>query len=182
MFDDGWFETIGAELAGAGFKSWTELQEYMLPTGENKIIPNPDVEIVKIEKWSDELKTVFLEAEAPWEIKVAQASLNDPRSWMFAARMNGKTIGSIYGHISDTVCRVDYLIVSMKYRRIGVGKTLFHAYVEWCKQNGIDNAYLWPDGDIPKHIYEEGGYESAEIRKAGRAVLDTDQDTDEIYT
>ena len=86
MLDDGWFEEISSELTEAGFKNWTELQEYMLPTGENKIIPNPDIEVVKIEKWSDDLETVFLEAEEPWEIEVAKTSLNNPDSWMFAAR------------------------------------------------------------------------------------------------
>jgi GNAT superfamily N-acetyltransferase len=170
MLDDGWFEEIQSDLADAGFKSWTELQEYMLPTGEDKIVPNPDLEIVKIEKWNDELTTVFLEAEEPWEIEVAKVSLNNPRSWMFAARKDGKTIGLLYGHVSDTACRGDYLLVSKLHRRIGAGRALFHAYVEWCKQTGIENAYLWPDGETPKRIYEEGGYELVEIRKAGRAV------------
>ena len=49
MLDDGWFEEIERELTDAGFKSWTELQEYMLPTGSNKIVPNPDLKIIKIE-------------------------------------------------------------------------------------------------------------------------------------
>ena len=170
MLDDGWFEEISDELTAAGFKNWTELQEYMLPTGENKIVPNPELEVVKIETWDDELKTVFLEAEEPWEIDVARTSLDAPGSWMFAARENGKSIGLLYGHISDIACRGDYLLVSKKHRRIGAGRALFHAYVEWCKQKGIDNAYLWPDGETPKRIYQEGGYELVEIRKAGRAV------------
>lgn len=170
MLDDGWFEEISDELTAVGFKNWTEMQEYMLPTGENKIVPNPELEVVKIETWDDELKTVFLEAEEPWEIDVARTSLDDPESWMFAARENGKTIGLLYGHISDIACRGDYLLVSKKHRRIGAGRALFHAYVEWCKQKGIDNAYLWPDGETPKRIYQEGGYELVEIRKAGRAV------------
>ena len=172
MLDDGWFEEISDELTAAGFKNWTELQEYMLPTGENKIVPNPELEVLKIETWDDELKTVFLEAEEPWEIDVARTSLDDPGSWMFAARENGKTIGLLYGHISDIACRGDYLLVSKKHRRIGAGRALFHAYVEWCKQKGIDNAYLWPDGETPKRIYQEGGYELVEIRKAGRAVYE----------
>ena len=174
MLDDGWFEEISSELTEAGFKNWTELQEYMLPTGENKIIPNPDIEVVKIEKWSDDLETVFLEAEEPWEIEVAKTSLNNSDSWMFAARQNGKTIGLLYGHISEIACRGDYLLVSKKHRRIGAGRALFHAYVEWCKQKGINKAYLWPDGETPKRIYVEGGYEPVEIRKAGRAVLEKD--------
>ena len=170
MLDDGWFEEIERELADAGFKSWTELQEYMLPTGGNKIVPNPDLEIIKIEKWDDELKKVFLEAEEPWEIEVAKVSLNNPNSWMFAAREKGKTIGLLYGHVSEIACRVDYLIVSKQHRRIGAGRALFNAYVNWCDQSGIENAYLWPDGETPKRIYQEGGYELVEIRKAGRAV------------
>ena len=172
MLDDGWFEEISSELTDAGFKNWTELQEYMLPTGVNRIVPNPELDIVKIDKWDDELTTVFLEAEEPWEIDVAKVSLNNPGNWMFAARKNGKTIGLLYGHISDSACRVDYLLVSKKYRKIGAGRALFYAYVEWCKQSGIDNAYLWPDGETPKRIYQEGGYEIVEIRKAGRAVFE----------
>ena len=175
MLDDGWFEEIEDDLARAGLKSWTELREYMLPTGDNRIIPNPNIEIIKIKKWNEEFNTVFLEAKEPWEIEVAKTSLNNPRSWMFAARYSGKIIGLLYGHISNTVCRGDYLLVSQKYRRIGAGGALFHAYVEWCKENGIDNAYLWPDGETPKRIYEEGGYKLAEIRKAGRAVWEKEE-------
>ena len=169
VLDDGWFEEINDELTEAGFDSWIELQEYMLPAGENKIIPNPDIEIVKITKWSDELETVFLEAEEPWEIKVAKASVSNPGSWMFGARINGKIVGLLYGHLSDRACRIDYLIVSKKHRGIGTGRALFSAYVEWSKQNGISNSYLWPAGETPKRLYEEGGYEIVAVRKAGRA-------------
>lgn len=49
--------------------------------------------------------------------------------------------------------------------------TEFYNYVEWCRHNGINNVYIWPDGETPKRIYEEGGYRVVEIRKAGRAVL-----------
>ena len=47
---------------------------------------------------------------------------------------------------------------------------MFYSYVEWCRQNGIKDVYIWPDGDTPKRIYEEGGYRVVEVRKAGRAV------------
>jgi len=43
--------------------------------------------------------------------------------------------------------------------------------VEWCRQNGIDNVYIWPDGETPKRIYEEGGYRVVQVRRAGRAVI-----------
>ena len=171
MLDDNWFDEIQEELSAAGFKSWIEGQEYMLQVDENRIIPNPDITVRKVSEWSDGIENVFIEAEEPWEIKVAKKTLDCPESWMFAASMNGKIIGLLYGHISERACRVDYLIVSKKHRKAGVGRALFYNYVEWCRQNGIDNVYIWPDGETPKRIYEEGGYRVVEIRKAGRAVL-----------
>ena len=171
MLDDNWFGEIQEELSAAGFKSWIEDQEYMLPAGENRIIPNPDIIVRKVSKWSIGIENVFIEAEEPWEIKVAKKTLDYPEAWMFAACLNGKVVGLLYGHISERVCRVDYLIVSRKHRKAGVGRTLFYNYVEWCRLNGIDNVYIWPDGEIPKRIYEEGGYRVVEVRKAGRAVM-----------
>ena len=91
---------------------------------------------------------------------------------MFAVRSKEKVIGLLYGHISERACRVDYLLVSKKHRRMGAGRALFYEYVEWCKQNDIKNIYIWPDGETPKKIYEEGGYKIVEIRKAGRAVFE----------
>ena len=105
----------------------------MLPTEDNKIVPNPGLEIIKIEMWDDELKMVFLEVEEPWEIEVDKTSLYNPHSWMLATRESGKTIGLLYGHISDIACRGDYHLLFKLHRRIGAGRTLFHAYVEWCK-------------------------------------------------
>ena len=84
----------------------------------------------------------------------------------------GEPCKLLYGHISERACRVDYLIVSKKYRKLGAGRALFCRYVEWCKETGIENCYIWPDGETPKRIYEEGGYRLAEICRAGRAVME----------
>ena len=89
-----------------------------------------------------------------------------------AVLLKGKPVGLLYGHISERACRVDYLIVSKKYRKLGAGRALFCRYVEWCKELGIENCYIWPDGETPKRIYEEGGYRLAEICRAGRAVME----------
>ena len=170
MLDDNWFAEIKDELDVAGFKSWIEDQEYMLQADVNRIILNPEIVVRKVSEWSDAIENVFVEAEEPWEILVAKKTLAYPNAWMFAASLNGKTIGLLYGHISERACRVDYLLVSKKHRKTGAGRALFHGYVEWCRQNGIENVYIWPDGDTPKRIYEEGGYRVVEVRKAGRAV------------
>lgn len=170
MLDDNWFAEIKDELTSAGFESWVEDQEYMLQADENRIISNPEIVVRKVSEWSDEIENVFVEAEEPWEILVAKKTLAYPNTWMFAASLNGKTIGLLYGHISERACRVDYLLVSKKHRKTGAGRALFYNYVEWCRQNGIENVYIWSDGDTPKRIYEEGGYRVVEVRKAGRAV------------
>lgn len=47
-------------------------------------------------------------------------------------------------------------------------------FCEWCQENGMDNIYIWPDGDTPKRIYEEGGFRGMETRKAGRAVFEAE--------
>ena len=171
MLDDNWFDEIKGELAAAGYESWVEDQEYMLPSGSNRIIPNPEITVTKVSEWNDEIENVFAEAEEPWEIMVAKRTLAYPKGWMFAASINNKTVGLLYGHRSEKACRVDYLLVSKQHRKTGAGRALFYHYVEWCKQNGIENTYIWPDGDTPKRIYEEGGYRIVEVRKAGRAVL-----------
>ena len=172
MLDDNWFDEIKDELAAAGFKSWIEDQEYMLQSHGNLIIPNPEITVKKVSEWNDEIENVFIEAEEPWGIMVAKQTLAYPKAWMFAACLNRKVIGLLYGHISERACRVDYLLVSKKHRKAGAGRALFYHFVEWCRQNGIENTYIWPDGDTPKRIYEEGGYSVVEVRKAGRAVLD----------
>ena len=102
MLDDNWFGEIKEYLAAAGFRSWVEDQEYMLPAGENLITPNPEVEVRKVAEWQDELEKVFREAEEPWEIKVARKTSEYPKAWMFAAYLEEKPVGLLYGHISES--------------------------------------------------------------------------------
>ena len=173
MLDDDWFDGVKVVFTDAGFKSWTEDQEYMLQTGRNTIVPDPETDVRMVCEWNDGITAVFMEAAEPWEIKVAEKTLDNPNGWMFAAHLKGKPVGVLYGHVSERICRVDYLLVSPKFRRKGVGRALFNGFVEWCKHNDIERAYTWPAGATPKRIYEEGGYSVAEVRKAGRAVFET---------
>ena len=121
MLDDNWFDEIKDELAASGYKSWIENQEFMFLKEKNAIVPNPQIEIRKIEKWTEEIENVLIEAEESWEIKVAKKTLEYPGAWMFAALLKRKPVGLLYGHISERACRVDYLIVSKKYRKLGAG-------------------------------------------------------------
>lgn len=170
MLDSGYFEEIKEELLAAGYRSWIEEQRYMLPLADNKIVPNERIEIRKEKEWKEEMRQIFIEAEEPWEIDVVKRSIQVDGAWLFVAYLDRKPIGIIYGHANEEVCRGDYLLVSKKHRGIGAGRALFSAYVEWCRESGINNAYLWPAGDSPERIYVEGGYRFVEARFAGRAV------------
>ena len=60
VFDEGYFEQIKNELENFGFEIFTETQRYMVLKEENKIKPNPEIEIKKIDKWNDEYgKEIF---------------------------------------------------------------------------------------------------------------------------
>ena len=142
MLDDNWFNEIKDELTTGGYKSWIENQEFMFLKEKNAIVPNPQIEIRKVEKWTEEIENVLIEAEESWEIRVAKKTLEYPGAWMFTALLKGKPVGPLYGHISERACRVDYLIVSKRYRKLGVGRALFYKYVEWCKETGIENCYI----------------------------------------
>ena len=61
---------------------------------KNAIVPNPQIEIRKIEKWTEEIENVLIEAEESWEIKVAKKTLEYPGAWMFAAVLKGNLVGS----------------------------------------------------------------------------------------
>ena len=74
-----------------------------------------------------------------------------------------------YAHVTDDVCRVDYLLVSPEYRKIGIGRTLINAFVEYCKENKISPCYLWPDGKSAEKIYHEAGFRHFSTKFAGRA-------------
>ena len=41
--------------------------------------------------------------------------------------------------------------------------------MEYCKENKIENCFLWPDGETAERIYCEAGFGYLETKLAGRA-------------
>ena len=80
-------------------------------------------------------------------------------------------VGMTYCHITDDVCRVDYLLVSKEYRNKGIGRAIIDSFVKDCEQNKIRNCYLWPDGETAEKIYYEAGFRLVETKQAGRAMI-----------
>ena len=171
ILDDGWFGEIAAELAAAGYRSWQEAQHWMLLTEDSAVTAAADVR--RVTRWTEDLAVHLYEAAGePWEIAVARRQLENPGTLYFAAYADGKPVGAIYGHVNDEgICRIDYLLVATAHRGKGLGRALTHAFVSYCRREGIPCA-LWPDGDTPRRIYEEAGFRFICTRMAGRAVLD----------
>ena len=168
ILDDGWFGEIGAELAAAGFRSWQEPQHWMLLDADSAITARADIR--RLTAWTDDLAVHLYEAAGePWEIAVAKHQLQRDNTLYFAAFVQGKPVGAIYGHVNDEgVCRIDYLLVATAHRGKGLGRALTHAFVTHCRENSIPCA-LWPDGDTPRRIYEEAGFCFVCTKMAGRA-------------
>lgn len=168
ILDDGWFGEIAGELAAAGFRSWQEPQHWMLLAADSTIQIRADVR--RLTSWTDDLaEHLFRAAGEPWEIAVAKRQLANPNTLFFAAYVDGKPVGAIYGHVNDEgICRIDYLLVATAHRGHGLGRALTHAFVTHCRENALPCA-LWPDGDTPRRIYEEAGFRFVKTLMAGRA-------------
>ena len=148
-----------------------EAQRYMVLSEKNIIVPNPEIVVKKEAQWKDEYGTgIFEEAGEPWEIDVAKRALMNENTLFFVAYYNGKAVGMANCHITDGVCRGDYLLVAKGYRNIGVGRAIMYALVEYCHANHIEDFYLWTDVGSAERIYYEAGFRYVETRMAGRAV------------
>lgn len=169
--EEGYFEEIQEELSKYGFDIWTETQQFMIKLEENTISTNKDIEVKKVTEWNDDYGIeIFEKAGEPWGIDVAKRSLDNSNTLFFVAFYEGKPVGMTYAHVTDEICRVDYLLVSKEYRKIGVGRTLISHFVDYCNANKINDCYLWPDGESAEKIYYEAGFRLLEIKQAGRAV------------
>ena len=120
--DDGYFEEIQNELDQFGFESWTESQRYMILVDENEIRPSADIYVKRVFEWKDEYRTeIFEKANEPWKTDVVKRALMNDNTLFFVAFYKGKPVGMTHCHVTNDICRVDYLLVSKESRNIGVG-------------------------------------------------------------
>ncbi len=169
--EEGYFSEIKGELLEYGFEYWIEEQKYMVLSEKNEIIPNSQIVVRRVTEWEDEYGIeIFEKAGEPWEIDVAKRALMNSNTLFFVAYYKGKPVGMTHCHVTNGVCRVDYLLVSKEHRNIGVGRAIINSFVEYCRTNQIDDCYLWPDGDSAEKIYYEAGFRYVETKQAGRAT------------
>ena len=171
--EEGYFAENSAIFAMHGFKTWEEEIRFMVPAAENKLVSNPEILVKRVTEWDDAFATeIFEKAGEPWEIGVAKKMIQNPNTRFFVAYYQRQPVGMTYVHVRDGVCRYDYILVSKEYRKIGVGRALMNALVEYCKEQSIENCYLWPAGEEAQRIYLEAGFRTVAVKMAGRAALE----------
>lgn len=168
--DDGYFESNREVFAAHGYEVFGYENRYMVFLDDCKITPNALVEVRKVETWEDTFRTEIFEAAGePWETDVARLVLEKDNTLFFVAYINGRPVGMTRAHTKDGVCRIDYLLIATKHRKKGVGRAIIHTFAAYCKENKIENCFLWPDGESAERIYEEAGFRVVEVKTAGRA-------------
>ncbi len=171
--EEGNFASNADVFAKHGFKTWEEELHIMVPVEANRLVPNPEITVKRVTEWEDSFASeIFVKAEEPWEIGVAKRMIKNPNTVFLVAYYKEQPVGMTYVHVRSGVCRFDYILVSKEHRKIGVGRTLMHALVEYCKKEGIENCYLWPAADSAQRIYAEAGFQTVAVKKTGRAVLE----------
>ncbi len=171
--EKGYFLENKDTFAKNGFKIWEEEIRFMVPVEKNKLVTNPEILVKRVTEWDNSFATeIFEKAGEPWEIGVAKKMIQNPNTMFFVAYYNDVPVGMTYVHVRDGVCRYDYILVSKERRRIGVGRALMSALVEYCKEQKIENCYLWPAGEEAQRIYLEAGFQTVEVKKAGRAAME----------
>ena len=173
--EEGYFCEIERELSKYGFEYWIEEQKYMVLSEKNEISPNSQIVVRRATEWEEEYGTeIFEKADEPWEINVTKRALMNNNTIFFVAYYKEKPVGMTRCHLTNGVCRVDYLLVSKEHRNIGVGRAIINSFVEYCHEYQIDNCYLWPDGESAEKIYYEAGFRYVETKQAGRAIYKID--------
>lgn len=169
--DDGYFESNRELFAAHGYEVFGEENRYMVALDDCKIKPNPLVEVRKVDLWEDAFRAdIFEAAGEPWETDVVKLALKKENTLFFVAYIDGCPVGMTKAHTKDGVCRIDYLLVATKHRKKGVGRTIIHFFMAYCKENKIENCFLWPDCESAERIYQEAGFRLVEVKTAGRAV------------
>jgi len=173
MNDEGFFVEQTEVFARHGFRIWEEEQHFMVPMEENRLVTNPEISVKRVKTWDERFASeIFEKAEEPWEIGVAKKMIQNPNTRFFVAYYQRQPVGMTYVHVRSGVCRYDYILVSKEHRRIGVGRALMNALVEYCKEQRIENCYLWPAGEEAQRIYLEAGFRTVAVKMAGRAALE----------
>ncbi len=112
---------------------------------------------------------LFFEAKVATDLSEFLSRYDETRDGFWTAVMNGRVEGhiTIDGiHAGDEGAHLRYFIVSDALRGKGVGGRLISIAMDFCRQAGHKQVYLWTfEGLYPaRHLYEKAGFALVEQR------------------
>lgn len=92
-------------------------------------------------------------------------SFNPNKDRLWIAEIEGKIIGSIgvLGR-SESEAQLRFFLVHQSYRGLGIGKSLFHEALQFCKNCEFKTIFLWTFRglDAANYLYKSAGFEKTE--------------------
>lgn len=115
-----------------------------------KIEDLKEIQRLSLLQFENELKNFDTTLNREWSFskdgeEYYKKSIIEEDRCVFVAIVDGKIIGYLEGGISQCgpnrmfseLVELEYMLVMEEYRSIGVGKKLYQAFADWCKEKGV---------------------------------------------
>lgn len=169
--DEGYFSQNSELFKTYGFRVWDEgPNKFMILEGENNITPTGKFDVRLLDKWDTQIEeNIFIAAGEPWEIDVAKQTYELTNGRVFVAYYEMIPVGISYIHLTDKVCRYDYILVNPEYRGMGCARDILFYMANYCVENKVKNCFQWPAHKTSERICYEAGFRVKCENTAGRA-------------
>jgi GNAT superfamily N-acetyltransferase len=81
------------------------------------------------------------------------------RLWI--AETGGITVGSMaVVRVDNKIAQLRWFLVDKHYQGMGIGSSLFQTALDFCRENGYTNMFLWTFKglDAARHLYDRAGF------------------------
>jgi len=107
--------------------------------------------------------TVFFESKVATELSEFLRRFKEERDGFWVASLDGRIVGSIAIdgiHHDSQGAHLRWFIVAPESQGQGVGKILIEEAIEFCREKGFGQIYLWTFAglDTARHLYERHGF------------------------
>ncbi|OJU09944.1 MAG: hypothetical protein BGN88_15430 [Clostridiales bacterium 43-6] len=170
---DGYFAKHKQILESHGFTiEHYGKNKFMLLSDNNRIQSPKRLNINRIYEWDERIaRDIYLPAEEEYIIEVVKSSLKNSRYYLFAGFLDDEIAALISFHTSEKGCtRFDYIETAPKHRNNGYAKEILSDTTGFCRENGIQNCFLWPAHQASEHICYQAGFRILFETEAASAV------------
>ena len=166
VIDNGDFGKIAKVLDVKSFAYIIETRDFAILKDVNILEPNEQIVVKQVTEWSDDFATeICLKADKYWEIPITKKALQNSNTLFFVAYLDDAPVGLLRSHITNDVCRMDCLLVTKDCPNIEVATALMHNFVEYCRQNNVENCYFWLNDQWSEQIYFNAGFRCIKTKR-----------------